>query len=460
MRGAADPPLRALPEPHGNIHTQTAKEWLTSTGGGHNVLSMNENLLAPPRVSPRVFAGINGGIALLAVIILSVMTIVGARTPMELLRGSAVILILHTASTLAYFRFVRLASRTRAERLPLIHGCIFASSMTAYMGTIGLLFYGSVIAGFREQGGMIAMMAGFFLAQCGWTRRVGDTKHCPQCEYEFGHADETDAPIRCPECGTGWLGRLKKGRRVRSRKLIVIGIVGGFLTMILLNPIFYFPALAPRLATPVLFVGLYAAPRSGFSAWGELITRPLDPHWAQIMAEKVLALRQERNWTDSGWSEWFEAMIATNQIPASLVDRYYRESFCADLVVPTHVKPGESFSAMLRVTRAAGGFRNQMGVMFSGYVINDAIPLAGRCTQTLWRHDLSPGVFTSKRDVLGASLIAPSEGTFQVRAVFWVVHQPSFMDELRWQEDGTPTTPKAALWFERRELVKTISVVR
>lgn len=414
---------------------------------------MNENLLAPPKIKPRTFAWIYGGMAVVAVLILIGMCVAEVRTVGETVRGAVVIVFLHAVAILAYARFLRLSSTIRSERMPLVHLGIFVFSISASVGTIGVLFWGSVLAGFRETGGMFAMMAGFFIAQCGWNRRVGETKHCPQCEYEFGPADEAVAPTRCPECGTNWLGKLKKGRRVRSRKLMAFGVVFGLSTLILLNPIFYLARLAPHMPTPALFASLYASPNSGFSAWDELANRPLDQDWAAVMARKVLSVRQRRTYWMPGAGKWFEAMIAGNQLPPELVDRYYRESFVAEINAPSRVKAGDSFAVTLRVKHAAINGGNQMGIMFAGYAINDAEPQAAHGNQTIW-------ILGLKKDVRPSSLVAPDAPEFQLRAVFWLVHQPSFIDDPKWQDDGTPTRPTAAVWFERHELVKTIKVVR
>lgn len=421
---------------------------------------MNHKLLAPPKFRPRTFAIIHACIAGLAIVMLGALSLSGVRGASELWKGSLVIVALHTVATAAYARVIAASARIPSERMPLVHWVVFFINMLACFGTFGVLFFGSAVRGVREQSAMIAMMSGFMLVQCGWGRRVGESRHCPGCEYEFGFTDENDAPIRCPECGTGWLGRLKKGRRVRSVRLMVFGAVSGVVAAVVCNPIFYLAAVSPRLATPALFAALFASPGSGYTAWTELATRPLEPAWTTVMARKVLSVRRESNWNDGGASEWFEAMVATGQIPAELVERFYNESFVADLKGPSRVKAGEAFTVSLSVRHAVGGFRNQLGVLFAGYAVDDAPPLAGRSFKTLWKHDLAPMVLTSSRDVLPVSMVAPDVQEFRVRAVFWVVYQPSFTDELGWQSDGTPVAPKAALWMERRELVKTIRVIR
>ncbi len=45
--------------------------------------------------------------------------------------------------------------------------------------------------------------------------RVGESLHCPNCDYELGVEPE-EAPIRCPECGAAWLGRWVNGELRKS----------------------------------------------------------------------------------------------------------------------------------------------------------------------------------------------------------------------------------------------------
>jgi hypothetical protein len=242
---------------------------------------------------------------------------------------------------------------------------------------------------------------------------------------------------------------------------MVFGVIFTVTTLILIHPIFYFDRLAPHMATPILFSGLYLSPNSGYIAWDELAARPLDPRWTEVMAKRVLEIRKGNNWANSVPSEWFENMMTSNQVSKELAERYYRESFAANLNVPSKVKPGAAFTVTLRVTHAAGsGHSYAIGLMFAGYSIDDADPSTGRELATFWRHEFSPRALSRSKDVLSASLVAPDKPEFQVRAVFWLVHKPSYMEELQWQDDGTPARPATAFWFERREVVKTVRVER
>ena len=280
--------------------------------------------------------------------------------------------------------------------------------------------------------------------------------HCPRCEYEFRFDDDAGAPPRCPECGTLWIGALKKGRKQKSPKLVAAGIAIGLGATVLFNPIFYMGWLAPRLSTPVLFASMYAMPTDIHTVWDELAKRPLSPAWTRKMGERALGIRRSNQY-ESSPGQWFATMIAAGAMPPDLTERFYREGFAADLVVPAAVKVGEPFTARLRVKRVSGG-GPQLGLMFAGYALDDGPAEHGRVTSTMWAHQLRPQVFSPPREVIPATLTIDRPGEVRVRAVFWVVYQPSFSDELTWQPDGTPATPTRAVWFQKIELEKTVLV--
>jgi DNA-directed RNA polymerase subunit RPC12/RpoP len=416
---------------------------------------MNQDLLAPPKLTARTFAKIVLGVFALSIIVGIGLAALGLLTIGELAVRTAIVGVLSAAAAWAYAGLMRAARRSGPERMPMIHAATGAAGMVAFYGTLGVMLHGTPFGVGAQLLWMIPLMIGMGLAAGGWGRRVGESLHCPQCEYEFGTQDQADAPIRCPECGTGWLGRLKKGRRVRSPRLVAAGIALAFTGMIVLNPIFYMGRLAPHLPTPLLFASLYAAPKAAYTVWDEMATRPLDPSWTRTMAERVLRCRRKDQY-DSSPSQWFENMIAGKKIPADLEDRFYREGFQAALVAPRRVKAGEAFIVQLRVHHAANG-GGTMGLMFAGYAIGDEPASAGRQDKTVWAYQLRPGVLSRHRDVLPQTLKADHPGELRIRAVFWLVYQPSFADELAWQPDGMPLKPTRATWFER---IETEAIVR
>jgi hypothetical protein len=324
--------------------------------------------------------------------------------------------------------------------------------------TLGIVGRGTVLGrSFAQLWWQPPAMFGLMLAGGGVARRAGDTLHCPRCEYEFRFPNPDDAPIRCPECGSAWLGLLRKGKRVRSPRLIAAGLATAALFFVVLQPVFYMRWLAPHLPTPLLFASLYASPKTWYSAWDELASRPLDAWSIRTMAERVLVVRRADQY-DSAPAKWFEAMTTAGKIPPELLERYYREGVDAELVVPAHVKAGERFRAKLRVRTVAGtSGSQQIGLFFGGYRVNEG-PARGKRAETLWAFSLRPDVFSTSKDSVPTELQAPASGSARVTVEYWVVYLPSFGETLSWRADGTPARPAQAAWFQRIELEKTVRV--
>jgi hypothetical protein len=349
-----------------------------------------------------------------------------------------------------YWTLHGLARRVRPERLPVIHAVIGAMTYVAVLTNLSLM----VPAFFRlGPWWQIPFMFGLTLAGGGWGRRVGDSMHCPECEYEFNFAED-EAPIRCPECGTPWLGRLKRGRKVRSYRLMGMGVGLAIFGALFMSPVLWLPWLGRSLPTPLLYAALYVSPRSAFMGWEELAKRQLEPRWTRIMAERVLGHREQDAW-DRAPSEWLESVLAAGQAPVDVAERFYRAGFRATLELPRRVKVGETFEPRLRVTLAAQG-KDSPAVMFGGYRIDDG-PVVGRAKEPAWAHNLQPGLFSAYRDVFGVACRAERAGEIRVRAVYWVVYQPSYWS-VEWEPDGTPARPGNAAWFEKREVEGVVRV--
>jgi predicted RNA-binding Zn-ribbon protein involved in translation (DUF1610 family) len=412
---------------------------------------MKQDLLAPPKMSARTYAKVTGGICIAIVSGGVIYSFFNDRTLPSVGLSAVLVLLLAAGSIWTYAALLRRAQQFRPERLPLIHALFSSLGLLTIMGAACLMFPSVAhIAPWWQ----LPCMFGLTLAAGAWGRRFGDSMHCPACEYEFNF-DDDDAPIRCPECGTPWLGRLKRGRRIRSPRLIAIGVSLAFFGAIILNPIFYMPIIGPSLPTPLLYASLYVSPGNMYQGWDALGQRPLSPRWTSIMADRVLSYRNRVSW-DHSPAGWLEARIAANEVSSELTERYYTESFAAKLAIPTHARANEPFTASLRVTRAAEG-KGVLAIMFEGYHIDDG-PAIGRLNSSAWPHNLDPGVLASSRNAFETTLHADHPGEAHVRAVCWIVHQSSYSDHLGWQDDGTPVRPPTASWFERRELTATLRV--
>lgn len=421
---------------------------------------MKQNLVAPPPVTVRNFAigvawfsafGIISGVVLTAMSLLSVS---------EFFSRVAMIAAIGTGMVWAYAGVLRYSAKIKPERLPLFHAGFSATAMIiSYVSLNWMVSSTAFEAAAPSAWWMMPLIVGTVLIQGGVSRRVGESLHCPSCEYEFGFTDAEDAPAKCPECGYAWIGRLKKGRRLRSTRLIVTGIVVAVTGAIVGNPIFYMKSVAPLLPTSVLIAGTYTSAGTLDDLWNELEKRPLSDATINRLAERMLP-RRGRIARDYGPGGWLDAMIAQGKLSQAQLERYYRDGLRAELYVPKRVKAGEEFEVSLRVRHAASasGSGSYLGVIFGGYDFGEGTARVGRRDATMWAHELDPPLLESARDVIREKLKVDQAGEVRVRATYWLVYFPSFWDSVIWQADGTPVTPPGVSWFERIELEERVRV--
>ncbi|MCE9619204.1 MAG: hypothetical protein K8R92_04775 [Planctomycetes bacterium] len=414
---------------------------------------MQRDLLAPPKIKPRKYGWIVLGYSALAVIVNGIRAWYDNISVGELLNSSTRIAIVGVAAVLVYRRLHRAFLTTKIDHRQTISLTMLCLAIVACWGALEFaLNWGDRIGSVMPWWMLPMMIAGMY-----FNRRIGNSLHCPKCEYECRYDDPSQVPWECPECGTIWRGRLLRGRRNRSPKRIAAVLVITLAFYFALSPVFYMGYLAPRLPTSLLCGMLYAAPTSSYTAWDELATRPLGDWGTRTMAERVLCLRTGRHDSGQG-TEWLEKLEAAGSLPADLLERYYHEGFEADLIVPDRVKVGQEFTVNLRVTRCSRGGRNNLGLFFAGYTVGESSQPVGRRNETQWAFELRPDYFSRHRDVLPQTLVVEQPGEVPVRVEYWLVCLPSFWPQLHWQENGTPTMPKDALWFERVVLEKKISV--
>ncbi len=382
----------------------------------------------------------------------------GVWTPWQFLwQGSGGIALLGVA--VAVYRWLRpRVERAGPDHVALWHAAALTAPFGLTLAAAAVFFRGTAFGhGFAGLWWQAAWMFGFPLAGFGWTRRVGDSQHCPKCEYECGIADPAHMPVYCPECGIMWLGMMKRGRRVRSRRYVVAGVaivVGGF---VLANPVFYMGRVAQHLPTPVLCAALYLARDGVEVGWDQLSTRTLDPQSTRAMGECVLSIRRSARY-ERGPSKWFEGVIAGGGMPPDIVDRFYSEGFRASVLVPARVKAGEPFAVSLRVSGVANGWSSKMAILFGGYRVGDVGESVGREQKAIWSHEFRLGFWTGRADAFQQTLSVDERGPVNVVATYWVVYAPSFSDELRWETDGSPAPWKRALWMRKVEARETITV--
>jgi len=156
-------------------------------------------------------------------------------------------------------------------------GLALIVAMWIVLGVVwALVMRDSVIVSMIRFSNMLFMALGILLLRLGIKRYVGDAMHCAGCGYEqaAGGGD------KCPECGSEWgqAGGLIRGRVVRSRGLVVAGLV-----LFMVYPATSFLGFVPgRLAslTPTWLLmeqveGRQSAGRSSYTLWPVLAARNL-----------------------------------------------------------------------------------------------------------------------------------------------------------------------------------------
>jgi hypothetical protein len=419
---------------------------------------MSEEMLAPPRVAARAYGVFVACLAGATILIGLILATCGTFTIGDVARRAAGVAAIAGAVIWGYAALVRYARRLPPEKMPFVHAVIGGLGPMSFYAVIWPMIRGTSWGDMLPMvAWMVPFMFGTTLIAGGVTRRVGESLHCPKCEYEYAYAEPADAPLRCPECGAHWIGLLKKGRRVRSPRMMTAGIVVCTLGLLIASPVFYMRSLAPQLPTGVLCASVYVNPGSSFGAWEELAKRPLSEGWIRRLAAMAIERRARMSF-DLGTNGWFEAMVGAGKMPDDLARQWYHAGWRAELDVPARVKLGDGITAKIRVFHAAGGSSMCLGVMFGGYEAGDSTTPIGRREKTEWAHELDPQNFEGHRDAFVQTLTAGHAGALRVRATYWLVYLPSFMEQLHWQEDGTPLPPTNALWFEKVVVEKAVRV--
>lgn len=412
----------------------------------------------PPQTSAHYITVLIVCVGVVGVVIDAVLASAGARTFSQIAYHGVVLCVLGVVTIAATHWLHGVSKRVRRERLPAIHVALAIVPMIFVYTALGIVFFGSIGVAFTTHLWMIPLYVGGMMIQVGMVRRVGESLHCPSCEYEFNYPDEPGAPERCPECGTKWLGRLKKGRRLKSTRMMAWGIIVIVVGVVVLQPMLYINAIAKHMPTCVLYPLLYFSPSGGYRAWDELAQRPLATPWNELMARRIVGVRRAADWNAQGGS-WFKAAAARGDISNELVERYYKEALEADLDVPMLVGRGEQFTVALQVRHIVTDGPDTLGIYFAGYTVGDSTAV-GREAKTVWSHDFRrAGLFARREKALVRTLVAPDRpGSVTIRATYWIVHAPSFWERLKWQADGTPERPSDAYWFERVELKRVVKV--
>jgi hypothetical protein len=298
-------------------------------------------------------------------------------------------------------------------------------------------------------------------------RRAGDSLHCPKCDYELGVSPD-EAPPRCTECGTPWLGKWERGRSRRSPRLAAVGVLIAVLgsAPLVMQWTGLGSASLSLLSNPMLIsVTAIDAWGNNKGSWSELNRRKLTPAEHDLLAEKLLELRRAQGYLYGPPAAWLDTAATAGTISAPLVQRYYDDWFEPRLSIPAQVRLNEQVLIRMTAEERRGGPNTWMyiwvrQVLIDGTPIQDAEFERARrrwffsldfMHSKLGRHLPQTDLYIPPLDTS-----APGERTITVtgyRCVVPVGTTPKQLDETT-----GPAPPPGALHFHTFEVSKTVTI--
>lgn len=301
------------------------------------------------------------------------------------------------------------------------------------------------------------------------TRRVGESRHCPSCDYELG-CDPAIAPTVCPECATAWRDRWVTGARTRSVPLAATGAVLCFIgASPFLMKLGGLAAGAMTLTPNALLITTAATDPWGNNkaTWAEVGRRTLSQDETDRLATKLLNLRRAEGYLHGPPAAWMEAAAASATLSPPLLQRYYDEWFEAEIDLPSTVNLGQVHEVSVRGEERGRGPGTSLYIWVHEVRV-DGIPLetpepnksVGRWIYSLYlkrgeKYAPHPDVV-----VLPHSWTPATAGDHQIELVFYRCIVPSnMMPPGAVGPDGRPARPGASTHFEERTLRKTVRVI-
>jgi hypothetical protein len=358
---------------------------------------------------------------------------------------------------------------TRHDNMYWMAGSFVATWLVA--GVIFALFTGSsLMAGALSFVHMIPFMLGLLLLMSNWKRREGAVSFCAACGYQRAPGLQRVELTQCPECGENWnqIGGVKHGVVKRRAGRTAAGVALAAIGLALIASPVYLGSWQAKILPTGSLIHEISRPNSGFvmNEWAELNRRALSGVQIVTLAEGLLAKRLSKSYCDRDDDNWLVAQIAADALPRELVERYYTEALDVCIIGPTQAKVGETITLAIGTHYRAGGGRNPAPVaLISGFFVNDDPEPKGRQAAgidgiMLGQRRLHYGGEDAGPGNGPALSIVPDEpGTISVRLELWIAHAPmGTVNQITWQEDGTPMKPAGTVRMEHRTIEHVIDV--
>lgn len=322
---------------------------------------------------------------------------------------------------------------------------------------------------------LLIFFIAFAVFPSGMFWRQGSTRHCVQCDYQVIPTPNVQQQ-RCPECGMDWSqpGSLISGKRPARSPSHNIRIATGVALLFVAFAAFMTAplGLTSRIASTGLLMNQVTT-GTGFlyTEWNVLAARNLTDEQRLDLARGLLQRRDSRSTLENDANQWFLDQIAADSLPADIVDEYLTGIIKARLLAPETAVVGEEISVGIEnINRYQPPLAatTAPAIFFGGFLIGDDADACCRAEKVMsiisfGTRIVSYGMFNMPREQGAMVTITPDKpGPLHIRARYWIAGIPSgpgsMIQEIDWNEDGTPNFPPGTTWSYERVLEHTIEI--
>lgn len=306
---------------------------------------------------------------------------------------------------------------------------------------------------------IIAVTIGMTLVLRGAVSRSGKSPSCAECGYRKDHES-----YLCPECGSDWSssGGLLYGNTAPQRKYVAFGVVC-ILAASFVSWIPWYPYV------PTSVVTAAACYAQSPQAWKELKTRKLSQEQVTATASWLLDARENTGKLQHSAGDWLGKQISAGRLGEELVARTYSGAIKTRLEADDRVKAGQPFRVEI-----AGDFIHFLGVghknvlLVEGFYLErlSGVDKPDKPTKPAERErplGRRPIPFHASFFGFGGGsppaveMQADQPGEYLIRVRFWHAGGTNF-PVTKWLADGTPQFGPGAIWHEKVELTRPITV--
>lgn len=224
------------------------------------------------------------------------------------------------------FRAVFGDARTRPMMIGSIVGAVLAAGFALFPSLFSSVRFVRMTAYSFAMFAPLGAIAGVLILR---HMRVGDSLHCPSCDYEFAYAQDAsiDHPSRCPECGCEWLGRLVKGHNeVPWPRIVVLALCASIGLAFIARNVAVNTSFGTARA-PIWLLEQQIRSNPGLErfeldrAWSGLRGRTIDPRTEERIAELAIdSIRRDNHEPEA--SNWLVDLYNSGRMSPTSLSRY------------------------------------------------------------------------------------------------------------------------------------------